>query len=602
MTTTPILTKIETAIALLLDLIRSKKPLACAFSAGKDSTVAAILCIEAARRAKLEGLDQPTHYITSATTLTDNPRMHSHLIAIHAEIEAFCERENLPVEVKLVKPSLASSFVVTTIGRGTLPRFPENSAGRQCAVEWKVKPQQRLTAAVADAAAAEGYNEPVTIIGNRFSESTERATRMNARGESSTIPMRDTSGRLVLSVVADWTLQDIWDTLEMFLDPSMTPFPSYTDGTSIHRLFELYRDANEGACGINLGDGGNKSPCGQRTGCWNCTLVGSVDKSMESMLNDTSNAFMRGLNDFRNMLMATQYDMSRRELVGRTISEAGHLPVRPDVYNFAFRRQMLGYLLTLDVLEAERAEQLEADIITGKVADTPENRSMAEVQFETVSLEQLMAVELHWGLHHYAPHAFAATLLWYEIKVLGRRYKVPTLPTAQKVSIPEKRWFHVGQFNRECPTTGLRDFVAEQWNKYRHPDRPFTHRELENERMVWFEEADGFEVNAEKACSFVTCEFEAMMIEAGSYSALEGATFLLNEGIVKLPAGMAGRYQHIAKRGQYFARMMEKLNLTPAELDLYLMKHSISEEAHSEIIAAKTEEEPAQADLFKFAA
>ena len=40
-------------------------------------------------------------------------------------------------------------------------------------------------------------------------------------------------------------------------------------------------------------------------GCAFCTLTGSEDKSMESMLTLERNAFMRPLNDFRNLLMAT---------------------------------------------------------------------------------------------------------------------------------------------------------------------------------------------------------------------------------------------------------------------------------------------------------
>jgi DNA sulfur modification protein DndC len=99
---------------------------------------------------------------------------------------------------------------------------------------------------------------------------------------------------------------------------------------------------------------------------------------MESMLEaDEKYACLRGLNNFRNYLIATQWDMSTRELVGRTISDAGYLAVRPDVYELSMRQRLLAYLLTLDELERERAESLEADIVTGKVPRTAENLRMS---------------------------------------------------------------------------------------------------------------------------------------------------------------------------------------------------------------------------------
>lgn len=595
----PIIELMEIAIAVLLGLIRQGYSLASTLSGGKDSTTTTMLCLEAIRRAVLEGIDQASHYISSASTGVENPSMESHLLDMHAEIEAFVATHGLPVEVKMVKPSLASSFVVTTIGRGTLPRFPENGEKRQCSVDWKVKPQQRLAAALAKESEQRGYRETVSILGTRFTESTERGTRMAARGESAVAPVRDVNGRLALSLIAEWDLQDVWDTLALFLEPDAAPFPTFSDGASIYRLFELYRDANEGACGINLGDGGNKAPCGPRFGCWVCTITGATDKSMVSMLKEEKHRHMQSLNDFRNLLVNTQHDMGRRELVGRQISEAGYLPVRPDVYNLGFRRDLLAYLLTLDILEEERAEQMEADILAGKVADTPEHRRLATPQFENVSLAQLVAVDFHWSMHHYASHAFPAVSLWYEIRVLGRRYAVPKLERLPKAPIPEKRWFPVGSFDRDAPVDGLRDYLAEQWNPYLHPERPLRHREVNGKRTVWFEEEDGFEVDAEKACLFVTCEYEGMFIESRHHSAIESARFWLNEEIVKLPSGMASKYQHIAERGQYFARLLERLNVTPAELDAHLMANSISDSEHAKLLVAEEQGAVnAQGDLF----
>ncbi|HDR9197985.1 TPA: hypothetical protein QDB30_005439, partial [Burkholderia vietnamiensis] len=90
-----------------------------------------------------------------------------------------------------------------------------------------------------------------------------------------------------------------------------------------------------------------------------------------------------------------------------------------------------------------------------------------------------------------------------------------------------------------------------------------------------------FEADSEAACAFVTCSFDAAWyVKAQQHTGMESARFWLNEGILNLPAGMAGRYQEMAKRGQYFANLAERLNLTPSELDRHLIDHAISNTEH----------------------
>lgn len=144
--------------------------------------------------------------------------------AVQDEIRTHCEKHGLPVEVITVYPSLASSFVVSTVGRGTLPRFPENGRDRACSVDWKVLPQKRLSTELQATAAQQNVREPITVIGTRFAESTVRRSRMTGRGESHEAPVRDADGRLVISIIAQWSLQDVWDTLEMLLEPESCPY------------------------------------------------------------------------------------------------------------------------------------------------------------------------------------------------------------------------------------------------------------------------------------------------------------------------------------------------------------------------------------------
>jgi DNA sulfur modification protein DndC len=85
-------------------------------------------------------------------------------------------------------------------------------------------------------------------------------------------------------------------------------------------------------------------------------------------------------------------------------------------------------------------------------------------------------------------------------------------------------------------------------------------------------------------------------MQAQQHHAIDSARFWLNETVLRLPTGMSQRYQEMAVRGQYFARLAERLNLTPAELDAHLVSNAISDAEHVELVAAP------QMDLFSLAA
>ncbi|CAN7632335.1 hypothetical protein [Massilia sp. LjRoot122] len=589
----------EAAITTLLGLIRKGHSLVAAASFGKDSSCCVVLMVEAVRRAVAEGIFI-RHFVTTSSTGVENPALESHALRCQDEIRAFCEEHGLPIEVYTVYPSLASSFVVSTVGRGTLPRTPENGKARACSSSWKVLPQQRLAAELSEQVQQENGRSTVTIIGTRLEESASRKERMDARGESATTPVRNDDGHLVLSLVKHWTLNDVWDLVYSIASPEKSAYPVPLSSQSIERLFTLYRDANEGTCGVILGDGGNRAACGARHGCWSCQIVGDKDKSMDSMLKADKYAYMRPLNDLRNYLVASHNDFEKRELVGRKVSKAGFIGIRPDVFSYQFRKELLWYLLSIDADERERAERMEDDIALGRVEDTPDNRMLASPMFENVSLRQLALVDFQWSMHREAEHAFPALAIWYEVNVFGRRRKVPKRLKAPKISVPTTRWFKVGSFDHDqIPSEGLRSYQDELWNKHRHPERIFTHREVDGERVVWFEEDENLAIDAEEACAFITCTYPSMFMDARSYSAIDGARLWLNEGIIKLPKGQAARYQNMAKRNQYFVNLAAKLNLSPNELNSYLVKHSITNADHERLLAdAAAKAAGFQHDLF----
>ncbi|WP_331205148.1 hypothetical protein [Burkholderia territorii] len=234
------------------------------------------------------------------------------------------------------------------------------------------------------------------------------------------------------------------------------------------------------------------------------------------------------------------------------------------------------------MLEVERAERHEGALATGEIPDTPENRALCDVQFEMVTPAQLVAIDFYLSMHHYAPHAFPALSVWFDVHRLGRRYHVPVLDPFPKADIPHHGWFFVGAYDAEVPTDGLRDYAAEQWNRYLHPERASRYaRTRAGEQIVYFEESDQFDVDVEAACAFVTCGFDAGWFgKAQQHSGMDSARFWLNEGILRFPEGMAGRYQEMAKRGQYFAHLAERHILTPTELDRFLVDRAISNTEH----------------------
>ncbi|BFG80659.1 hypothetical protein PTKU46_86930 [Paraburkholderia terrae] len=230
-----------------------------------------------------------------------------------------------------------------------------------------------------------------------------------------------------------------------------------------------------------------------------------------------------------NYLLATQWDMSRRELVGRTVNDKGCICIQADTLNFQARMDLLRYLLTLDALEIERAEQHDADPASGCIEDTPEKRDLCEVQFEMIMPTQLVAIEFMLSMHHYAPHAFPALSAWYEIHRLGKWYPIPDVEPFPKVPVANY---------------GVRPRLVR--TRAAHPS-------------------------------------------------IDSTRFWLNETILRLPTGSAQRYQEMAVRGEYFARLAERLNLTPSELDRYLIDNAISDAASRSI-------EGDQMDVFALAA
>ncbi|WP_235516693.1 hypothetical protein [Caballeronia cordobensis] len=207
--------------------------------------------------------------------------------------------------------------------------------------------------------------------------------------------------------------------LALLADAQSLLFPSPLMPRTIHRLSEMYRAGNGGTCGVVVGDSGARASCGSRFGCAVCCVSGDRDKSLEAMIEDEQYGHLRPLNDFRNYLLAIQWDMSRRELVGRSLSDAGYTRIQADTYSYLTRVGLLKMLCSIDAAERDRAEAHSGALATGLIPDTEENRLLCEPQFEFVTPQQLVAIDFFLSMHHYAPHAFPALAVWHDVCTAG---------------------------------------------------------------------------------------------------------------------------------------------------------------------------------------
>ena len=173
--------KVERAINALMRFMRAGHPIAGAYSGGKDSSVMAVLILEAARRLKELGETVPKILFTHARTGIDNPAMDMVAQMEISRIQAYAKTWDLPVGVDVVEPYLNDSWAVRIISGRALPTFA-NSSARDCAIDWKLVPQQRQRKRIFKELKTIG--EPIVCVGTRYEESASRSIRMNAKNRT----------------------------------------------------------------------------------------------------------------------------------------------------------------------------------------------------------------------------------------------------------------------------------------------------------------------------------------------------------------------------------------------------------------------------------
>ncbi|MGP9796941.1 phosphoadenosine phosphosulfate reductase domain-containing protein [Halomonas sp. 86] len=574
--------KAEAVIQRIQALIQQNYTLGVAESYGKDSLTVLVLFLEALRRCQAAGEVTTHHYVTNSNTGIENPAMSVYTEAMNAELDSYCQRQGLPVTVVEVEPSIASSFAYSTIGRGQLPVFA--GASRSCSIDWKLRPQQKAIKQLVSRQQSPG--NLVVLIGTRYAESADREKRMVERGENESSLVQQPGGHFTFAPIADWEVGDVWSLLLAADRRRDALYPTFCRDFSW--TFELYRDGNEGVCGLLAGEQTQRSPCQARFGCSLCLATGSNDRSMEAMISSApeTHGHLAGVNRLRQFLLNTRWDMSRRENLGRKVSDAGYIGVAPTNYSAEMRLDLLRYLLTLDIEEEERAIEHDGARANGELpAATSEAQDVLSGRtFQFITPRQLIAIDFAWSLSYGFPTAFPALKVWYEVRVMGKRYPIPDVAPVEKQSVPPMVWYPIPDGKGPAYEMGLTPFdrvdsfgaLASRTIQNRYTGQPT--------KSVFFEEADELTIDAMEAMLFVDAFDEDRYLAAAFYPGVDSARVYLDQGIVKLPKGKASIFDSLARRKHYFERLA--FHSWPTNVQEVLQSGAISAKEHDLILAS----------------
>lgn len=318
------------------------------------------------------------------------------------------------------------------------------------------------------------------------------------------------------------------------------------------------------------------------------------------MLQNSQYAWMKPLNDLRDFLVDTQYDLDRRRWTARTTDPAtGHVRIQADVYSPAMVQELLGICLTIDMREQERAAALDSDLwayyageavswsdpymratATAGTPDIAWAARMAQPQFQLVSPEQVLAIDFMWARYG-ACAPFEALHIWREVTQRGARYEIPKVAAQEnprELRMPGARWVALPPNERMLHP--LYDPLTTFY--YERPGRDIPAVTVQT--CVEHQEEDTFSVDAESAQLIFEFEVDRLLdvYHSGSFSPTVAVEFYLRFGAVALAAG---RLAELANTVDH-AQRLHNAGLGPGTPVAELLARSISDAEHNALKAA----------------
>ena len=231
------------------------------------------------------------------------------------------EKNELRIDVNLLRPPADQSFWVNIIGRGYPP---PNRVFRWCTQRMKIDPvtifvQQRLG----------HWGEAILHLGARRAESSSRAQTMAGRESRNGLHRHPDLPRVWVSNPIEFlSTEDVW----AYLLQNPNPW-----GESNRSLFALY--ARSGECPIQIDT--STPSCGKsRFGCWTCTVV-ERDKASEGLLA-SGDERMEDLLEFRETLIRYRNPENGKRDMKRMNGSDG-----PGPLTMTARRELLTQLIKL---------------------------------------------------------------------------------------------------------------------------------------------------------------------------------------------------------------------------------------------------------------
>jgi 3'-phosphoadenosine 5'-phosphosulfate sulfotransferase (PAPS reductase)/FAD synthetase len=390
------------------------------------------------------------------------------------------------------------------------------------------------------------------MTGVRRDESATRAANVRSRGEQSVSLWTDDEGRLRLTPVLEWTVDDVWQYLGL---ANAGVIPAYS---RFEETMETYQAAGGSSC-VVVADAEmqkHSKPCSSRFGCWVCTAV-REDKSLRQMIetDPARYGYMQPLGELRDFIAYTQYDWTRRQYVGRSITD-GFIEVGADTYSPAMLEELLRYTLSAQKLSG----------------------------VQIISAAQLIAIDARWSQYAIAA-PFTALRIWKEVED-GARWTPPAVRPLRKSDVPKLGRIYVGDWNDDVTSqlevTGLRNPA---WEDFAESCGPGL-RTLVNGRAVVDVEGES-EIDEEAAWLFLDFELERMLADRATFSGYWTAGYetYLSFGIVRPAKGQSARVDEILRRSQW--RQRHQLH---------------GQRSVEELMPRLTVRYPRQADLFELAA
>ncbi len=275
------------------EYLNYNRPWIIGFSSGKDSTCLLQMVYEMLLTLKPEERTHTIH-VLSTNTMVESPSVAIRMKKLCEKIQCAADRDNIPLDVQLLRPKITDTFWVNLIGRG----YPSpNKWFRWCTSRLKIKPMDEYILSN-----VKRNGEVLVLLGTRKAESSNRAKSLEKHQLVDTKMRKHGSikGAFVYAPLENMTDQNVWNYL---LDNN----PGW--GGTNEELYKLY--AGETAEISFIMDGRTPPSGTSRFGCWTCTVV-DKDKAIQCLIDEGHTEYIP-LREFRNKLKAIRDNPDYRE-------------------------------------------------------------------------------------------------------------------------------------------------------------------------------------------------------------------------------------------------------------------------------------------------